>query len=88
MACFSGVAKAYDLPGSAEGYAIIEEFATKEVSSMLHMAEKDAVKIFSLGRILQCFLSSRFRIKNDIAKAKDIFAESKIYLDKITDSKN
>lgn len=83
MACFAGVARAYNLPGAVDGYKIMKEFATNKISFMIGVDRHLALKLFFLGRLLQCLLSSRFRIKTDPIKAKAIFAEGKSYLDKI-----
>lgn len=83
MACFAGVAMAYNLPGAVDGYKIMKEFAINKISFMIGVDKRSASKLFSLGRLLQCLLSARFRIKTDLLKAKVIFAEGKSYLDKI-----
>ena len=84
MACFAGVAVAHGLPGSVEAYGRIEAFAIQRVADILEIDEHIASKLFFLGRILQCFLSTRFRGKEFPEQAKQLFAEARIYLEKVT----
>ena len=84
LACFAGVAMAHGLPGSEQAYGKIESFAIHRVAGILEIDEHTARKLFFLGRILQCFLSARFRSKDFHEQSKQLFAETAIHLEKIT----
>lgn len=83
LACFAGVAKVYDLPCWQEGYEIIMNYAVTDVARILSLPQEIAENIFSLGRLLQCFLSARFRIQSDPKKALQAFEEAQKYLENI-----
>jgi len=83
LACFAGVARdAYHLPFSNSGYDIIRDFVMTELITILEIPRLTALKIFRLGRILQCFLSARFRLNSDLQEAKQHFARAQIQLEK------
>ena len=84
LACFAGVAVAHGLPGSDAAYGRIESFAMHRVAGILEIDEETARKLFLLGRILQCFLSARFRSKDFPEQSKQLFAEAAIHLKNIT----
>ena len=84
MACFAGLIKVYDLPQSKEGYSMLREFALTKILSILNIPEKLAYKLFFLGRVLQCFLSAKFRVNSNLNQARKIFLEGKMFLEKIT----
>jgi len=83
MACFAGVVKAHNLPEADEGYKIIEKFAINKIPTILCVSQELAYRLFCLGRLLQCFLSIRFRIDTKPEQAKNLFAEAQKYLEKI-----
>jgi len=83
MACFAGVVKAHHLPEANKGYKIIEKFATDKIPAILSIPQKSAYKLFCLGRLLQCFLSIRFRIDTKPRQAKSLFVEAQRCLEKI-----
>lgn len=81
LACFGGVVRdAYQLPGSMEGYDILRNVAKLEVAPLLGVSEEVGYSIFLLGRVLQCFLSSRFRLKTEPIRAVQLFEQAKMYL--------
>lgn len=83
IACFAGVIRdVQKLPGSASGYGLLEEsaFAT---GHMLGLSEEKTHKLFNLGRVLQNFLSARFRVETDKVRAHKFFEEGRVYLEKI-----
>lgn len=84
LACFAGVALAHELPGSVDAYNRLEKFAIQRVGGILEIEEQPAKNLFILGRLLQCFLSARFRIKEFPEQATRLFGEAKGYLEKIT----
>lgn len=84
LACFAGVAVAHGLPGSDSAYLRIEAFAKHRVARILEIDENTAQKLFLLGRILQCFLSARFRSDDFPEQSKKLFAEATIHLEKLT----
>lgn len=85
LACFAGVARdAYELPGSEEGYQLLKGFSLQTISEMLHLHKDTAQRLFYLGRVLQCLLSVRFRIKSESDKAEALFDKGYEYLKKIT----
>ena len=66
LACFAGVAlDAHGLPGSKDGYTVLEDFAVHKVSKILGVTENVASCLFSFGRALQSALSARFRLLNE-----------------------
>lgn len=83
LACFAGLIKLYALPQAEEGYRLLENFALTKVASLLNAPEELSLKLFYLGRILQCFLSAGFRVISDPDRAHRIFLEGKDYLEKI-----
>jgi hypothetical protein len=84
LACFAGVARdAYELPGSHAGYQILVELALKSVPEILQIPNDTAVNIFNASRVLQLFLSARFRIKNNFKKAEILFHKGINYLKQI-----
>lgn len=73
LACFAGVARdAYALPGSAEGYEILKEYALQRLPELLGLSPQDARQLFSLGRALQSALSARFRLTVDAEHASEL----------------
>jgi len=82
LACFSGLLIFYDVPESEKGYELFEKFALTDVPPILSIPERSAERLFLLGRILQCFLSSRYRIDSNPEKAHKIFRDSLAYLNK------
>lgn len=82
VACFSGLAKLYDLPNNNEGFEKLKNFAITDVSEILRIPINQATKIFFLGRILQCFMSIRFRYKQNYQQSELIFQEARDILEK------
>jgi|GEM_PF-1731667 len=83
IGCFAGVARdAYDLPGSSDGYKTLKQFAV-DIAPILGTSSQYSERYFYLGRVLQSFLSARFRLKNDQEKARKIFLQGVGYLNKI-----
>jgi len=82
LACFAGLIRLYDLPEATKGYQMFKEFALTRIPSILDIPEGLPPKIFFLGRVLQCFLSARFRITNKPEQARQIFSEGQAYLEK------
>lgn len=84
LACFAGVTRdAYRLPGSIEGYQLLHDFAISTVAQLLEVPSETAEKIFLLGRVLQCFLSARFRMVSEPERAAELFAQGREYLARI-----
>lgn len=84
LACFGGVVRdAYQLPGSKRGYQMLRTFASGSVAPLLEISDEVAEKVFLLGRVLQCFLSARFRIASEPGRANDLFSQGKRYLTEI-----
>ncbi len=84
LACFGGVVRdAYKAPGTIEGYKLLYDFAMGQVASLLEVSNEIAKKVFFLGRVLQCFLSARFRMEKEPTQALALFNQGKKYLDKI-----
>jgi hypothetical protein len=80
LACFGGVARdVYCLPGSKEGYLLLEKFALGKVSEFLMIKEGVARAFFNLGRALQCALSSRFRLESEPEKAQSFYDMSRSF---------
>lgn len=76
LACFGGVVRdAYALSGSIEGYQLLHTLALEHLDSLLEISREDAEKLFNMGRVLQCFLSARFRCESDPIKAKQLFLQ-------------
>lgn len=76
LACFGGVVRdAYELPGAIEGYQLLHKLALEYVGPLLEISREDAERIFNMGRVLQCFLSARFRRESDPDKAKHLFSQ-------------
>lgn len=70
LACFAGVARdAHRLPGSNEGYEIMERYALQVLPNLINLSPSDAQRLFSLGRALQSALSCRFRLHGDRERA-------------------
>lgn len=83
IACFAGLMRLYGLPEADKGYAMFQEFALTKIPSILNISEKSACKLFLLGKVLQSFLSARFRINSNLIQAQKIFLEGKTCLEKI-----
>ncbi len=83
MACFAGLIRLYNLPMADKGYAMLQEFALTKIPLILDIPEELACKLFFLGKVLQSFLSTRFRIDSNPKQAQEIFLEGKTYLEKI-----
>lgn len=83
MACFAGLIKLYNLPEADKGYEMFQEFALVKIPSILHIREELARKLFFIGKTLQCFLSTRFRLASHPDQAQQAFSEGKEYLEKI-----
>lgn len=83
MACFAGLIRLYNLPEADEGYRMFQEFALTKIPPILHIPEELANKLFLLGRVLQCFLSTRFRLVSDPSQARQMFLEGKECLESI-----
>lgn len=82
MACFAGVLIAYELFSAEKGYNLLQEFAMNRVSPILSIPKPLARRLFSLGRVLQCFLSARFRMNSNPDQAQKLFREAKKHLEK------
>lgn len=85
MACFAGLIKLYNLPEADKGYKMFQEFALGAIPSILHIREELARKLFFLGKILQCFMSTRFRLASHPDQARRTFSEGKEYLERIVE---
>lgn len=85
LACFAGVIHdVEDLPGKEKGYEILQK-CSEDAAKVLAIPDQKAWKLFCLGRVLQSFLSARFRIASDITKASWFFNQGCLHLEKITD---
>ncbi len=83
LGCFAGVARdAYRLPGSEDGYRILMELAM-DTAPLLGLTKAEGKRYFYLGRVLQSFLSARFRLQNQPEKGIALFNQGKEYLSKI-----
>lgn len=81
IACFAGVSRdVLNLPGSNDGYRMLQDFALDDVGSLFSLNKEQSEKIFNLGRALQCSLSSRFRVDSEPAKARAFALQSLKYL--------
>lgn len=87
LACFSGVSlDSYHLPGSEQGYRVIENFALQEVSRLLELDEASAQKIFNYGRAFQLAMSAKVRINSEPEKAQSFASQSLDYLNRVSGS--
>jgi len=84
LACFSALVKLYGLPEAETGYEVLKQLALEKVPALLSIDKQLALKLFFLGRLLQRFLSARFRFEAQPEQAHALFAEGKMYLEKIT----
>jgi hypothetical protein len=84
LACFAGVIHDVELlPAKEIGYELLQN-SVLSVATILEIPENKAMQIFYLGRVLQSFLSSRFRIVSNPTKALWFFNQGVKYLEKIT----
>ena len=83
MACFAGVLIAYEISSVVEGYNLIQKFAINRIPHILSISKPLACRLFSLGRVLQCFLSARFRMDSNPSQAQKLFCEAKNHLEKV-----
>ncbi|MFH0830056.1 MAG: hypothetical protein V1887_02765 [Candidatus Aenigmatarchaeota archaeon] len=78
LAAFAGVSRdSYGLPGSEEGYGVLERLAVEDLPELLHISQPNARRLFSLGRAMQLAISSKYRIGTDPGKAK-LFAAGSV----------
>ncbi len=61
----------------------LKDFALNDVASILRIPKEISEKIFYLGRLLQLYLSIRFRMKTEPDKVNDFFKKAEFYIDKI-----
>jgi len=81
LACFAGTARdAHNLPDSAWGYTLLKSFALIEVANLMQITAAEAEKIFRIGRILQCIMSSIVRVNTDEQHATQLFHQASYHL--------
>lgn len=85
LACFAGVVRdVHLLPGSIDGYDLLEKLAVEQVADILEIDPAQSLRLFYLGRVLQLFLGARFRIKTDSVLAEKFYEDAVGFLKKIT----
>jgi len=84
LAAFAGVSRdSYGLPGSEEGYRVLENLAVETLPHLLHIEPPKARKLFAFGRAMQLAISAKYRLKADPKKARLFAARSVDYLNHI-----
>ena len=83
MGSFAGLIKIYNFPEADKGYEILKKFAIEKIAKILFIPKNEAIKIFNLGRLFQCFMSARFRFESNPKSAHEAFMNSKLYIEKI-----
>lgn len=83
LACYSGLIRLYDFPLAEEGVAIFESMAREYIPALLGIQPVVAERVFHLGRLLQCFLSTRFRLPTQPQQATEIFQQAQRHLREI-----
>lgn len=87
IACFAGVSRdVYRLPNSDEGYELLYNFAVNQIADLLEFNHEQAISLFLLGRAVQLALSSRFRIEEDIEKARNFAQKSVEFVQQIVNT--
>lgn len=83
MTCFSALVILYNLPEKESGFEILMKLVRNDIPQILGISSVQASALHALGKVLQRFLSSRFRISNRDS-ARKLFQEGVGYIHEVT----
>lgn len=81
LACFAGVSRdAYALPGAEYGYRLIEQYVREKLPPLFGLPVNEVMRLFHLGRALQCALGARFRLASEPDCARRLAADAESFI--------